>query len=47
MDGSGATKLNDLKMFFQTWPYWYYYLKRFVIDQYGKRKYIQMETLSA
>ncbi len=29
---SAATKLNDLKMFFQTWPYWYYYLKRCVIS---------------
>ncbi|RCX34175.1 hypothetical protein DEU45_1531, partial [Bacillus sp. AG102] len=32
--GSGAKKLNDLKIFFQTWPYWYYYLKK-VRDQDG------------
>ncbi|MEB8556692.1 hypothetical protein P4G69_33460, partial [Bacillus cereus] len=44
--GSGAKKLNDLKIFFQTWPYWYYYLKK-VRDQDGKRKHIQMETLSS
>jgi IS6 family transposase len=29
-------KLNDLKIFFQTWPYWYYYLKK-------KRCVIRME----
>ncbi|PEA01258.1 hypothetical protein CON37_28925 [Bacillus cereus] len=45
-NGSGAKKLNDLKMVFQTWSYWYYYFKK-VCGQYGKRKYIQMETLSA
>uniref|UniRef100_UPI00299F5C34 hypothetical protein n=1 Tax=Bacillus thuringiensis TaxID=1428 RepID=UPI00299F5C34 len=45
IEGSGAKKLNDLKIFFQTWPYWYYYLKK-VRDQDGKRKHIQMETLS-
>ncbi|RCX34180.1 hypothetical protein DEU45_1536, partial [Bacillus sp. AG102] len=32
IEGSGAKKLNDLKIFFQTWPYWYYYLKK-VRDQ--------------
>nr|WP_236830637.1 hypothetical protein [Bacillus thuringiensis] len=35
-----------MKIFFQTWPYWYYYLKK-VRDQDGKRKHIQMETLSS
>ncbi|MED3325093.1 hypothetical protein P4377_27310, partial [Bacillus thuringiensis] len=45
LQGSGAKKLNDLKMIFQTWLYWYYYVKK-VCDQYEKRKYIQMETLS-
>ncbi len=30
--GSGVKKLNDLKMVFQTRPYWYYYLKRWVIS---------------
>ena len=29
--GSGA-KRNDLKMVFQTWLYWYYYLQRCVIN---------------
>ena len=38
-------KRNDLKMVFQTWLYWYYYLQ--VCDQYGTRKYIQMEALPA
>jgi hypothetical protein len=32
-------KLNDLKIFFQTWPYWYYYLKKKKVrDQDGKKK---------
>ncbi|WP_240792606.1 hypothetical protein, partial [Bacillus thuringiensis] len=43
--GSGAKKGNFLKIVFQTWLYWYYYLKK-VCAQYGTRKYIQMETLS-
>lgn len=30
--GSGATKLNDLEIFFQTSPYWYYHFKRCVIS---------------
>ncbi|WP_218937984.1 hypothetical protein, partial [Bacillus cereus] len=45
LSGSGAKTSKHLKMIFQTWSYWYYYLKK-VCDQYGKRKYIQMETLS-
>ncbi|MBG9667830.1 hypothetical protein ABB10_07735 [Bacillus thuringiensis] len=44
--GSGAKNRNDLKVFFQTRLYWYYYLKK-VCDQYRTRKYIQMETLPA
>ncbi|MED3088150.1 hypothetical protein P4379_18535 [Bacillus toyonensis] len=27
-NGSGAKKLNNLKMVTQTWSYWYYYFKR-------------------
>ncbi|WP_198174666.1 hypothetical protein [Bacillus thuringiensis] len=46
IDGSGAKNRNDLKVFFQTRLYWYYYLKK-VCDQYEKRKYIQMEALPA
>ncbi|CUB51067.1 hypothetical protein BN2127_JRS10_00584 [Bacillus subtilis] len=46
MIGSGAKNRNALKVFFQTRLYRYYHLKK-VCDQYGKRKYIQMEALPA
>ncbi|EEM37606.1 hypothetical protein bthur0004_66300 [Bacillus thuringiensis serovar sotto str. T04001] len=49
-NGSGAKKLNDLKMVFQTWPYWYYYLKRretrMEKENIFKRKYYQPDIIA-